>query len=253
MKKFNLRHFSKQLAIAGVIGVMAVAALIPATAFAASNSGTKCAKGDTKCVITAGDTLIANRQTSLNTLNGKISSDLSAHKITQDQASALQADVSTNESGLSSLKTKLDAETSTTAARTDVANIFLQFRIYVVVLPRDYRMIEMDVELNAKGVMQNVAPEIQAAINGAPADKQAQLKQLFSDYQTQVSNAESQIDTAQSDFPGMTPENYNQNKTAYEANHTALDNALKAASKDLHQAAQDLHKMANIMGLPASH
>ena len=252
MKKFNLRHFSKQFALAGAIGMMAIGALLPATAFAASNTGTKCAKGDVKCVISAGDTLISDRQTSLNTLNSKISADLTAKKITQDQANALQSDVSTNQTGLANLKTKLDAETTEAAARTDVANIFLQFRIYAVVLPRDYRTIEMDIEVNAKAVMQGVAPEIQAAINGAPASKQDQLKQLFSDYQTQVANAETQLDTAQNDFPAMTPENFNQNKTSYESNRTNLDNALKTARQDLHQAAKDLHQMAQIMGLAKS-
>lgn len=249
MKKLNLRHFSKQFATVGALCIMAIGALLPATAFAASNTSTKCAKGDVKCVISAGDTLISDRQTSLITLSTKISTDLTAKKITSDQANALQADVSTNKTGLSNLKTKLDAETTEAAARTDVASIFLQFRIYVVVLPRDYRMIEMDVEMNAKGVMQGVASEIQNAVNGAPASKQTQLKQLFSDYQTQVANAETQLDTAQNDFPGMTPENFNQNKTAYETNHTNLDNALKSARQDLHQAAKDLHQMAEILGL----
>src|SRR5581483_5463440 len=157
--------------------------------------------------------------------------------------------VTTNHTGLSNLKSKLDAETDAKAARQDVANIFLQFRIYAVVLPRDYRRIQMDVEINAKSLMQGVASTIKQAIGSAPASKQAQLNALFSDYQKQVAAAESQLDTAQQDFPAMTPENFNQNRTSYESTRTALDNALKAARVDLHQAAKDLNEMAHILGI----
>src|SRR5579875_2130759 len=251
MKKFNLSTFSKRFAVFGVLALMAIGALIPATAFAASTQPAKCAAGDVQCVITAGDTLIANRQTALNTLNSKVSSDLSSHKITADQASALQSDVSTNQTGLANLKTKLDAEKSAPAARQDVVNIFLQFRIYAVVLPRDYRRLEMDIEINAKAVMQGAAPVIQAAISKAPASKQARLNALFSDYQKEVAAAETQLDTAQTDFPAMTPENFNQNRTSYESTRQALDTALKTARVDLHKAANDLQKMANILGIKA--
>ena len=231
------------------VALLAAAALIPATAFAASNQRPKCATDDVKCVITAGDTLIADRLTALNKLNSKISTDLSEHKITSDQASALQSDVSTNQSGLNTLKTKLDAETVAKNARADVLNIFTQFRIYAVVLPRDYRHLEMDVEINAKNVMQGVAPTIKTAIGNAPADKQSQLNSLYADYQKQVAAAETQIDTAQNDFPALTPANFNQNRASYESTRLALDNALKAARVDLHQAAKDLKQMANILGI----
>jgi hypothetical protein len=251
MKKLNLRSFSKRVATVGAIGIMAISALIPATAFAASNTPAKCAAKDVACVITAGNTLITDRLTSLNTLSSKVSTDLTAKKITSDQANALQSDVTTNQTGLTNLKTKLDAETTESAARADVTNVFLQFRIYAVVLPRDYRTIEMDVERNAKGVMQDVAPTIKTAIGKAPASQQAQLNSLFSDYQAQVAAAETQLDTAQNDFPAMTPENFNQNKTTYESTRTNLDNALKAARGDLHQAAKDLHEMAHILGIKA--
>lgn len=249
MKKLHFRHFLKCCAIPGAIALMAAAALLPATAFAASTQSPKCAANDVKCVINAGDTLISNRQTSLNTLNGKISTDQTNHKITSDQASALQSDVKANQTGLNNLKTKLDAETNAKSARQDVANIFSQFRIYAVVLPRDYRHIEMDIEMNAKATMQGAAPAIKTAIGSAPADKQNKLNALYSDYQKQVADAEKQLDTAQSDFPAMTPENFDQNRSSYETTRTALDNALKAARGDLHQAAKDLNQMAHMLGI----
>lgn len=249
MKKFDVRSFSKRFATLGVLGVMAVGALVPATAFAAPVSSTKCAATDTACVIAAGDKLISDRQAALTKLSGTISTDLTQKKINSDQASALQADVSTNQTGLTNLKTKLDAETTAKAARADVVNIFSQFRIFAVVIPRDYRHLQMDIEQNVKALMQSVAPGIQDAIAKAPASKQAQLKTLFQDYQKNVAAAESQIDIAQNDFPSMTPENFNVNRASYEQTRKAVVDAVKDARTDLHKAADDLKQMTQSLGL----
>lgn len=249
MKKFDVRSFSKHFAMLGVMGIMTVGALVPAAAFAAPVTGTKCAATDTACVIAAGDKLISDRQAALTKLSTTISTDLTAKKITSDQANALQADVTTNQTGLTNLKTKLDAETTAKAAREDVANIFSQLRIFAVVLPRDYRHLQMNIEQNVKALMQDVAPGIQDAIAKAPADKQAQLNELFKDYQQQVAAAESQLDIAQNAFPSMTPENFNLNKVTYEQTRKAVVEAVKDARTDLHKAAEDLQKMTHILGV----
>lgn len=246
MNKFDLRTFAKHFATLSVMGIMAAGALLPATASAAS---TKCGATDVKCVVGVGDTLISDRQTALNKLSAKVSADLNSKEINGDQASALQSDIATNRTGLTNLKTKLDAETSAKAAREDVASIFTQFRIFAVVLPRNYRHLELDIELNVKALMQNVAPGIQAAISKAPADKQARLKVLFADYQKQVAAAESSIDTAQRDFPSMTPENFNLNRAAYEQIRKTVVDSVNDARKDLRKAADDVKDMTNILGL----
>jgi len=245
MRKF----LAEAISLVGALALLLLSTLLPATAFAAPHQQARCAATDVTCVIAAGNVLITNRLNALGTLSTKVSTDLSAHKLTGDQASVLQADITTNRTGLSNLKQKLDAETTARAARQDVNAIFLQFRIYAVVLPRDYRRIQMDVEINAKNLMQSVAARIKQAISAAPANEQVRLNALFSDYQKQVAAAESQLDIAQEDFAAMTPENFNQNRLSYQATRTALDNALRAARADLHQAAKDLGEMARVLGI----
>ncbi|HEY0753448.1 MAG TPA: hypothetical protein VGD98_05755 [Ktedonobacteraceae bacterium] len=252
IKKLNFRRVPKRFALLGSIVLLALGALLPVTAFAASaQQPTKCGADDVKCVISAGDALITKRLTDLKTLSSKIATDLSSHKITSDQASALQSDVSSNQSGLTTLKTQLDAETVAKNARQDAATIFTQYRIYAVVLPRDYRHLEMDIEINAEAVMQKAAPAIKTAIGAAPADKQKKLNSLYSDYEKQIADAQSQITSAQNDFPALTVANFNQNHTSYEATRLALDNALKAARLDLHKAAGDIKDMTKILGIKA--
>jgi septation ring formation regulator EzrA len=248
MKLFQIRGLFKRLAILGIMGVMVVGALIPASAFAASVDKPKCAVDDVKCIIAFGDKQIAERIDSLNTLSAKITKNLTEKKITQDQANELQADVSTNETGLNNLKTKLDGETVAKNAREDVKNIFVQFRIYAVVLPRDYRHLLLDVEINAREKLVDLEPAIQAAISKAPSGQQAKLNDLFSDYKKQLADAETQIDTAKQDIPQLTPENFNQNRATFEATRKSLDNATRTAKKDLHKAADDLHQIVKILG-----
>jgi hypothetical protein len=247
MKK-SFRRVSAWIATAGIAGMLTLFTLVPGTASAASVQSTKCGATDTQCVITAGNQLIQDRLNALNTLNGKVSSDLSSHKITSSQASALQGDISTNVSGLNTLKTKLDAETVAKNARADVLTMYTQFRIFAVVIPRDSRNLLLDIEENAQQLMSGIAPSIQAAINAAPASQQTKLKALYSDYQTQTSNASSQFTTANQDIPQMTPQAFNQTRSTYEGVRESLDKATSTASKDLHQAAKDLKQIVSILG-----
>src|SRR6266852_2521964 len=213
----TLRHIPKRFAAIGILGMLALCAFRPVTALAAAPTSQKCTATDTHCWITLGDQLIAERQTSLTNLGSKITERLNDHLITSDQASVLQADVSANASGLAALQTKLNAETNAAAARQDGVNIFLQFRIYAVVLPRDYRRLFLDIEVNVDAKLHGLSGQIKQAIQGAPASEQGQLNTLYNDYIAQLTTAESQFDLAQSDFPALTPSNFNYNRSAYDS------------------------------------
>jgi hypothetical protein len=248
MKKLDLQRFAKLLAVPGVLSILLLGLLIPATAFAAPVTSPKCGT-NLQCVITFGDQAIASRQTALNTLTTKITTDLNDHKITSGQASPLQADVATNRSGLTSLKTTLDAEKTIVAARANVLSIYTQFRIYAVVLPRDYRTLEYNIEANVQAKMQAASPEIQAAIPSAPASKKVQLNALFSDYQTQVANAATEISPLPNDFTQMTPTSFNLTRPSYQATRLSVDKAEHTANLDLQKAAKDLRQMVKLLGL----
>jgi hypothetical protein len=241
----TLRRMPKRFLAIGLLSLLALS--IPATAFAASPTTTKCAASDTQCWITQGDQLIAARQTSLTNLGNKVMERLNDKLITSDQANALQSDISTNASGLTALQTKLNAEKTAAAARQDVANIFLQFRIYAVVLPRDYRRLYLDVAVNVDAKLRGLSEQLKEAIQGAPSSEQGQLNNLYNDYLHQLSTAESQFDTAQSDFPALTPANFNYNRSSYESSLNSLTTAIKTIHTALKQAGQDAHQIAQIL------
>ena len=248
MKLFaRVRNIPRRFAMFATLCLLALGILVPTTAVAATNANNKCAPTDTQCVINAGDQLIASRQTALTTLSGKVTARENQNQITSDQASALQSDISTNQSGLTALKSKLDAETDPKAARQDVANIFFQFRIFAVVLPRDYRRLYLDVEVNVDGKLRSLGPGVQQAISKAPAGEQAQLNTLFNDYKNQLSTAESQFDVAQAAFPALTPANFNYNRSTYQTTLSSLDSAERTIHNALKQAGSDLHQIAQIL------
>jgi hypothetical protein len=243
----SLRHLSRRSTLIAVFTVLALGTLIPVTAFAASPTTTKCASNDTQCFITLGDSLISARQTSLNTLNGKVTERLNQNLISSDDANVLQSDITTNEQGLTALQTKLNGETSTSAAKQDVQNIFFQFRIYAVVLPRDYRRLYLDVARTIDGKLRALAPKLQDAIKEAPASEQQQLQPLYNDYIAQLGTAEGQFDAAAADIVALTPENFNYNRSTYESTLSSLKTSLQTIHTALHQAASDVHQMAQIL------
>ena len=169
------------------------------------------------------------------------------HLITSDQSNVLQSDIITNQSGLAALKSKLDAETNPQAARLDVVNIFFQFRIFAVVIPRDHRRLYLDIAVNVDIKLRSPGPRVQQVIGKAPAGEQAQLNTLFSDYKNQLSTAESQFDVAQAAFPALTPANFNYNRYMYQTTLSNLDTAEHTIHTALKQAGSELHQIAQIL------
>jgi hypothetical protein len=246
MRNFALRRrISRRVGLLGAGAVLALGMVLPATALAAPS--TTAALCDLTCVQNFGNLKIANRLTDLQALNSHVSNTLSAGYITSAQAGAIQSDVTTNTSGLNNLKTKLDGETTESAARQDVKSIYEQFRIYAVVLPRDYRLLHLDVALYLDGKLRALQPKIEQWIASAPASEQGQLNTLYSDYKAQLQEAEAQIDAAQGQLPVLTPQNFNNDNAAYKSAFQQYVNDDKTAHADLHKAAVDLHQMAKIL------
>ncbi|MFI5271791.1 MAG: hypothetical protein ACHQ4H_02005, partial [Ktedonobacterales bacterium] len=206
---FSLAHRIPRLAALGAIAALACTAALPLMAFAAAPS--TC---DLACVQQFGNTQIGNRLTVLTTLNGKVQTALNDKRISSDQANALFTDISTNDTGLKNLQSTLDGEKTESAARQDVKNIYLQFRIYAVVLPRDYRTLYLDRIIDVHDKLAALHDKIRDAISKAPAGEQAQLNSLFDDYNNQLQSTESQIDAARGELPQLTPENFNNNKAS---------------------------------------
>ena len=232
---------------AGAAPALAAPASPSSTALSTTAALTRCARTDVKCVIAFGDQRIDERTAALTKLNDKANAQVAAGHITSSQAGAIQADVTSNQSGLGTLKNKLDAETDADAARQDVRNIYAQFRIYAVALPRDYHEIVLDIMTNVQAKLAGLEPKLQQAIASAPASEQQQLNSLYSDYTAKVSAASTQITNANGLVSYFTPDNFNNNQATYHTNWLNFRSDILAGRADLRQAANDLHQMAKIL------
>src|ERR1051326_1875611 len=137
------------------------------------------------CVQKFGDVQIAARVVALD----KLKLYAQGHKaLTDTQRSTIVNDANTNESGLKDLKTKLDGETDINAAKTDVQDIYTKYRIYAVVLQRDYGEILLFHEQHIITRMTDAEPTIADLIqkDQAAGHDVSKLNTLFQDYKNKV-------------------------------------------------------------------
>lgn len=242
----GMRRGARMVAMSGALGLLAAGLIVPLSGFASASSSL-CAASDTQCVITFGNARIAERQSALSTLNSRVNTVFKNGRISSADNSTLVGDISANESGLTTLKGQLDSAPDAKTARADVKLIYTQFRIFAVVLPRDYHEVWLDMLVHADNRLVGVEPVIQDAINGAPSGVQDQANTLFTDLKSQVSNAQGQTQAAQSIIPQLTPANFNANPTSYVTTFGSYKTDIHSAGAATKQAMSDLHQIVQLL------
>lgn len=117
-----MKHATFKIGIASLGVSLLVAGGVCAQA--ANNSQVRIA-----AIISKGDQEITRRLAELNKLDGKINSTA---RLTTADKTTLTAQVNTEITGLTALKTKLDADTTITAAHTDAVSILTEYRVYAL-------------------------------------------------------------------------------------------------------------------------
>jgi hypothetical protein len=191
-------------------------------------------------VITQANSDIAARITALNNLNARVQAMV---KESASEKASISADVQTNISGLQTLQTKIDADTTVSAATTDAKTIFTTFRIYALVMPQGYILAAADRVTVITGLMSNLATQIQTRIT---ADQSAgknvsALTATLADMNASITDANNQSATAQAGVSGLQPDQGN--ATVAASNKAALVAArgdIKTATSDLQAARKDI-------------
>lgn len=244
-----VRQFSGRVGFAVGLGVLSLSMALPTQAFAATTTANaqRCGAKDVKCVIAFGDQRISERLTDLTALGTRVQTLQSKKHIGEDEAEAIKNDVNTNKDGLNELKSKLDGETDAQAARQDVKNIYEQFRIYAVVLPRDGHRLHLDVERTLHDKLADLKTKIETRIDKAPADKKDQANSLYSDYKAQLDAVVPLFEASKDIFPSMTPANFNTNRSTYEGQLNTLKSDEKTIQSDLQKATNDLKQINQLL------
>ena len=133
LKNNKLRSISLVALSLVIAGTVAISPLAAGVASAVSTTTTSASQARLGAIIAKGDQEITRRLSTLNTLTAKINA---ATKLTASDRATLTNEVDTTISGLTTLKTQLDSETTLAAAKTDVANIYSEYRVYALVAPK---------------------------------------------------------------------------------------------------------------------
>ncbi len=176
---------------------------------------------------------IDRRITSLNELITRIQA---MKRISDAQKSSLVSDAQSQINSLTTLKTKIQADTDPATIKTDRQSIYSQYRIYMLFMPKIRILAAADRMNEIVDVMSQTATNLETRINSAKtAGKNvANLETALADLKAKLTDAKTQYTNAQNTVTGLTPDN--EDSTKMQSNKTALENAramIKTGSQDL--------------------
>ncbi len=132
-------------------------------------------------IIKSSDILIAYRLKSLNTQISRIQND---NKLTSDEKTNLTSEIQTSIKGLTTLKTKIDADTDATTARSDakqiITNYLFGIKIHLLIAISDLQATSAN--------LQTLIPQIQNIINTMKSEGKntSQMQTLLTDASSQL-------------------------------------------------------------------
>ena len=113
-----------------------------------------------------GDCEIGRRFTTITALTAKITA---SKVLTASDSAALQSEVASTKTGLTSLKTTIDSETSLPALRADITKIAVDYRVYLLVAPQVHLISAADGVITAQARFADMNTKLAARIAAAKA------------------------------------------------------------------------------------
>jgi hypothetical protein len=228
----NLRKTATITAVTAVVSSMAITGIAQAQATTSpktSNTGTSSGlttaqQQDLNNIISKGNQEIIRRLTSLGTLSGKISGTT---KLSASDQAYLVSEVNTEITGLTNLKTQLDADTTLAAARSDAQSIFTEYRVYALVLPKVWLVSTADAQQVVEGKLTTLAQKLQTRITSEQtAGKNiANLQTDLNDMTTKTNNAQSISSSIEQTVLTLQPSDYDSNHTVLSGDNSQLQTA----------------------------
>lgn len=211
----NIRHIQSAAAAVIILTGVAIAPARPAHAVSGTPVTTDPSSISAQrlaTIITKGDQEITRRLTSLATLNSKITS---ATRLSASDSAYLNSEVATEVSGLTTLKTKLDAETTLAGAKTDAQSIINDYRVYALIMPKIGLVRTADSEQVTETKLLALATKLQSRITTAQTKHQsvANLQAKLADLTTQATNAQGIARSIESKVLTLQPTDYNSDHT----------------------------------------
>lgn len=213
----NLLHRIKTI---GLVGSLSVLSSFGFTAIASATARPVTPATQVKAVIAAGDEKVAQRLADLTKLTAKVNATT---KLSSANKAALLAEISSTTTGLNSLKTKLDADTTLETAKTDSKLKLTDYRVYLLVVPKVRLVKVADNQLTKETQLLGFADLLKTKV--ASSDQSATLTPKVADMIAKVSAAQKLSQEVAATVLPLKPSDYNSNRTILKANLTKLQQA----------------------------
>jgi len=233
MKNATTRTFAA-LALVAAMGIG-----IPSIAYASSTTTTSAPSASFVTAQKALEVQLANRATQLGHLVADVTA---ATSLSASASSTLKARLLTEVSSINSLIAKVPTDTTRAELNADRAAMLKDNRVYAVMSPQVFEMIEASVVADQVATMQGNESILQsetASIAGLPGYKNALSH--YDNYVARLSNWSTRILSVESDVLAQTPQGYPGNTRVFVAQNDRILDANIALS----YAAYD----ASIIGL----
>lgn len=169
-----------------------------------------------------------------------------SNTINATDKAALSRQVNDEISGLTALETKLSADTTASAARSDVQSIIGDYRVYVLMLPKVRMIAAADRFTVVAGKLTSLHDKLQARVNSLNLSSAA-----ASQLSAKLADMKAKIDDAKSKFGGLTGQLLALQPTDYNSNHALLETfrtAMATAHSDLKAARDDAKSVISALG-----
>ncbi len=177
-----------------------------------------------QAIIAKGDQEITRRQTSLSTLTTKITE---ATKLTSTDKTTLANEISAEVTGLTNLKTKLDAETTLAGVKADAASIVTDYRVYALIVPKVALVKAADDQQVTEAKLTALSTKLQTRITaGLTAGKNvAALQTQLTDLTAKVAAAQAVSSAIETKVAVLQPDDYNTDHTILSGDAAQLKTA----------------------------
>ncbi len=160
--------------------------------------------------------------------------------VTDEHRATLLSQLADARTGLSALRTKIEADTDPSALKDDCRSIVEDYRIYVLVSPKLREVLTADTEVAIADRLDAVAAKIQTAIDEAAAKGKdtTEAQSFLDEMKTHTADARTAASGVPATVINLTPADWPGAKDTLEQGRETL----KTARKDLYEAREDGHK-----------
>jgi len=183
---------------------------------------------------------IDRRIAALNKLTTRITN---IKKLSSGDKSTLTSQIQTQITDLTSLKSKVDADTDLATLRSDVKSIVDSYRIFALFIPKIHLLAAADSMSQAADNLTTLAAKLQDRIQKAQAagNDVTNLNAALSDLQAKVADAKTQYQNAENLVLPLTPDGYPANKAQLDQGRAMV----KTGAQDLKTARADAVTIIN--------